>query len=180
MIRPFHVILARMYYLLGKQITPLKQPVWAVSRRRGVFAHSICIPPPIPPSFCTRSLSSSGWSSCHFANCCRRNCQHKKTVNVIPILTLLLLDWSRGRGQIERRDHNSFVGGNLPALSDATDNTSEERILCALTRANSAAISLWCCHRPCARITFAKTNIKCFNVHMFWQIGNGRRGLNQN
>ena len=42
-------------------------------------------------------------------------------------------------GQIERRDYNSFVGGNLPALSDATDNTSEEKICCALTRTNSVS-----------------------------------------
>ena len=41
----------------------------------------------------------------------------KKTVNVMPILTLLLLDWSRGMGQIERRDYNSFVGGNLTLLT---------------------------------------------------------------
>ena len=32
------------------------------------------------------------------ARCCPRNCQHKKTVNVTAILTLLLLDWEKGEG----------------------------------------------------------------------------------
>ena len=68
--------------------------MWAVSRRRGVFAHSICIPPP----FALALLVAAGEAAAISQTAAAVTVSTKKTVNVIPILTLLLLDWSSGEG----------------------------------------------------------------------------------